>query len=124
MAASSQKIPIVYDERLPDSSLPASDPNNPKNIVKAALTVADQTKADTKFDVRPPPYERAGFTNPPSAVEKFLGLPKLPTLALLVAALLLLAVLVLKPLSTPLRVLLSVGVIVALHTLAGRVSVV
>ena len=122
MTTSTRMIPIVYDERLPDSLLPASDPSNPKNIVKAALTVADQTKADTKFDVRPPPYERAGFTNPPSAVEKFLGLPKFPTLALIATALLLLAVLVLKPLSTPLRVLLSVGVIVALHSLARRVA--
>lgn len=115
-------IPVVYDERLPDSSLPRSDPSNPKNLVKSLLTVADQTKADTKYDVRPPPYERAGFTNPPSAVEKFLGVPQLPTLALLAAVLMVLVVLLMKPFSTPLRVVLSVGVIVALHTLAGRVS--
>lgn len=111
------QIPIIYDERLPDSSVPASDPSNPKNIVKSALILQDQTKADTKFDVKPPPYERAGFTNPPSSFT----MPQLPTLALVALILFLFAVLVIKPLSTPLRVLLSVGAIVGLHSLAGRV---
>jgi hypothetical protein len=114
---STQQIPIIYDERLPDSSVPPSDPSNPKNIVKSALVLQDQTKADTKFDVKPPPYERAGFTNPPSSTFK---IPQLPTLALVTMILALLTVLVLKPLSTPLRVLLSVGAIVGLHSLAGR----
>jgi hypothetical protein len=114
---SSQQIPIFYDERLPDSLLPMTDPSNPKNIVKSALILQDQTKADTKFDVKPPPYER--FTNPPSSS---FTTPQLPTLALISLIIVLLTILILKPLSTPLRVLLSIGAIVLLHSLAGRVS--
>jgi hypothetical protein len=47
---------FVFDSRLPVSlNLSETDPNHPKNIMRAAAIVQNQASADTKYDIYPPP---------------------------------------------------------------------
>ena len=115
---SSKKIQIIYDERLPDSSLPNTDPSNPRNIVKTALMLADQTNADTKYDITSPPREIAGFTNPST----YPSIPTIPSFVLVWIIVTLLAILLIRSYSTPVRVVFAIAVILAIHGLSSRVN--
>jgi hypothetical protein len=54
------------DSRLPVSpNVDEKDPNHPKNITKSNLMVQNQSSADTKYDIYPPPRVE-GFSSMPN----------------------------------------------------------
>lgn len=57
---------FVFDSRLPVSeNTSESDPNHPKNVMRAAAIVQNQASADTKYDIYPPPRVE-GFSTMPA----------------------------------------------------------
>ena len=54
--------PLIVDSRLPETDIPANDPSNPRNLIKAAQMASAQSAADTRYDPTPPARVE-GFTN-------------------------------------------------------------
>lgn len=54
--------PLIVDSRLPETDIPANDPSNPRNLIKAAQMASAQSAADTRYDPTPPARVE-GFAN-------------------------------------------------------------
>jgi hypothetical protein len=125
MAAKPKGLVFTPDTRLPGSDLPRSNPAHPDTLMRSVLEASAQTTADTKYDITPPAREKAGFTNPPLLpLLPLLSLQQkhIPNLLILVACGALFAFLLLKQNPLPVRILLSIVLILALHHLATQVS--
>jgi hypothetical protein len=113
-SATVSKMPelVVVDSRLPPSTAPASDPENPTNVSKRLKALEMQTNADTQYDPRG--NFREGFTLMPLTPRRKLLL----VLCGIAVALLIL----IFPQHIVVRVSLGVAVIYGIHYILGKLE--
>ena len=100
---------VTVDSRLPPSSAPPSDPENPTTIAKQLKAVELQTNADTRYDAKG--NFREGFSGTLTPQHKVILVLGAIVLALLV---------LIHPQPLPIRVVLGVGVIYGIHYILGK----
>jgi hypothetical protein len=101
---------VAVDARLPPSTAPPDDPDNPTNVAKRLKALELQTNADTRYDPRGD--FREGFAVPQLTPRRKLFL----VLCGIVIALLIL----IHPQHIVLRVSLGVAVIYGIHYILGK----
>lgn len=108
---------FVFDTRLPvSSSLPSSDPNHPKNVMRNALIVQNQASADTKYDIYPPPRIEAFSYNT-------LGLSKTHTMMLALLVSVVCILILLRVQNLVIRIVFIAIAIYSLHYVTSRLQV-
>lgn len=100
---------ITVDARLPPSTAPRGDPENPTTIAKQLKAVELQTNADTQYDAKG--NFREGFSATLTPQRKIAFVLVGICLALLV---------LIFPQPLPVRVVLGVGVIYGIHYILGK----
>ncbi len=99
---------IAVDSRLPPST--SSDPNDPTNPLKAIKDlkkVENQTNADTRYDIKG--KLREGFSLTP-----------MRKLYAILSGIMLALIILIFPQPLPVRIVLGVGVIYAIHYILGK----
>jgi hypothetical protein len=57
---------FVFDSRMPvGENVSEDDPNHPKNVARSQKMLENQSNADTRYDISPPPRMREGFAMRP-----------------------------------------------------------
>lgn len=106
---------FTYDARIPiGANVTTDSPEHPRNVVRNSLMIQNQATADTRYDIYPPPR-----------VDGFVGSKSVPTdlsffVGIAVITLCLIGLLNFS--QTPVRVLLILIVLWAIHHSVGRLE--